>query len=222
MRPVFKGTSPQAYTNYQQAKDDLRNVIGGYCSYCEMNISNQPDIEHVVPKSKNPEIKNEWYSLLLACKTCNSSKSNNNETREAYLFPDTHNTAYAYLYTQTSVEVNTALSDQDQKLAQATLDLVNLNREKDTSGGVDDRRFARVREWNKALESLQDFIACDSDEMARQIGRSPSGFHSSWLEVFRAYPKVKAAILRQVVGTDMKCYCADCNPCEILDRGVVV
>lgn len=222
MRPVFKGTAPQTYTSYNQAKDDLRSTIGSYCSYCEMNISNQPDIEHVAPKSKNPELENEWSNFLLACKTCNTIKSNDNETREGYLFPDTDNTAYAYKYTQTKVSVNRALSNDEQKLAQATLDLVKINRDKDTSGRADDRKIARVTEWNKALDSLEDFIACSSDEMARQIGRSPSGFPSSWIEIFKDYPKVKEQILSQVVGTDMRCYCLDMNPCSTLDRDVLI
>lgn len=216
MRPVVKGIAPKTYTSYSQAKDDLRNAIGSYCSYCEMNISNQPDIEHVVPKSKAPVLENDWNNFLLACKTCNTIKSIDNDTRSGYVFPDTHNTAYAYRYTQTTVIVNTALNDEEQKLAQATLDLVKINREKDTSGRTDDRRVARVNEWNKALESLEDFVVCSTDEMARQIGRSPSGFHSSWLEIFREHPKVKAEILKQVVGTDMSCYCVDFNPCQMI------
>lgn len=218
MRPVFKGTALQAYTSYREAKDDLRNRIGSYCSYCEMNISNQPDIEHVAPKSKNPELENDWDNFLLACKTCNTLKLNFNDNREGYIFPDTHNTAYAYKYTQTTIGVNAALNDIEQKFAQATLDLVKINREKDTEGRTDDRRIARLREWNKALDSLEDFKSCSTDQMAKQIGRSPEGFHSSWLEIFKDYPKVKEEILNQLSGTNMSCYNEDFNPCQTLGR----
>jgi len=44
MRPINKGTAPNIYTKYGEAKDDLRDKLGSYCSYCEMNISNGMDI----------------------------------------------------------------------------------------------------------------------------------------------------------------------------------
>lgn len=218
MRPINKGLAPKNYASYNQAKDDLRSSIGSFCSYCEINISNQPDIEHVSPKSKNHDTENDWGNFLLACKTCNTIKSNNNDNRDGYIFPDTHNTAYAYRYTQTKIEANHELSEEEKDLAAATIELVKLNRQHDTNGREDDRIFSRVREWDKAVESLDDYKNCSNDEMARQIGRSPSGFHSSWLEVFSNYSKVKQEILKNVNGTAMECYCDDLYPCNRLER----
>ena len=39
MRPVNKGKAPRNYKHYSEAKDDLRDRLGSFCSYCEMNIS---------------------------------------------------------------------------------------------------------------------------------------------------------------------------------------
>jgi len=218
MRPVNKGVSPNSYNKYNEAKDDLRDILGTYCSYCEMNISNQPDIEHVSPKSKNPELETDWNNLLLACKTCNVIKSNDNQDREGYIFPDTDNTAFAYIYSKTEVIVNPTLSKDEKELAISTYNLVNLNRKKDTKNRIDDRRFARLIEWDKALDSLEDYVQCNTPEMKRQIGRSPSGFFSSWLEVFKAYPEIKEEILKNVKGSAIECYDENFNPINTLSR----
>ena len=65
MRPVSKGIAPKIYSKYSEAKDDLRDKLGNYCSYCEMNISNGMDIEHISPKSKNEELIADWDNFLI-------------------------------------------------------------------------------------------------------------------------------------------------------------
>ncbi len=103
MRPINRGLIPKnedgtdkIYTSYGQAKDDLRERLSSFCSYCEMNIDNQPDIEHVSPKSKNSDLEKEWNNFLLGCKTCNIIKDDKNENRNGFVFPDTHNTSFLY------------------------------------------------------------------------------------------------------------------------------
>jgi len=54
--------------------------------------------------------------------------------------------------------------------------------------------------------------------MIRQIGRSPSGFISSWLTIFKDYPEVKEKILSNTLGTQMDCYDREFNPVARLDR----
>jgi len=220
MRPIDKGTTLNTYAKYSEAKDDLRDTLGSYCSYCEMNISNGMDIEHISPNSKNETLINDWDNLLVACKVCNRIKSDNNENRDGYIFPDTHNTAYAYAYryTKTKVFVNEDLSESENLLAQATLDLVDINREKDSTNRKDDRYVARLIEWDKAEDSVKDFTLSNGAEMTRQIGRSPSGFISSWLTVFKHHKEVKKEILSHTLGTDFSCFDNDFNPIESLDK----
>ena len=218
MRPINKGTAPRVYTDYHQAKDDLRDRLSSYCSYCEMNISNGMDIEHVSPKSKNPELANDWDNFLIACKFCNRIKSNDNTNRDGYIFPDTHNTAYAYSYTKTKVKVNELLNTNEKLLAQNTIDLIDINREKDSTNRKDDRFVARLIEWDKAQESLEDYQKNSSEEMIRQIARSHSGFISSWLTIFENYTEVKQELLNRLSGTAMECYDSDIKPVERLSR----
>lgn len=226
MRPVNKGDIPKdengndkIYTSYNQAKDDLRNRLDSFCSYCEMNIDNQPDIEHVTPKSKNESLKTNWNNFLLACKPCNIIKSDNNDNRENYVFPDTHNTSFLYEYSESGVRVRDDLEPNIKKLAQDTYDLVKLDRKVDTSNRVDDRARARLNSWQKAQEALKDLEELPShDAMIRQTARSCDSFFSMWIQVFKDHPKVKKAILESINGTALECYDEDYNPKEVLER----
>jgi len=206
MRPVNKGEAPCVYIQYSEAKDDLREALGAYCSYCEMNITNGMDIEHVSPKSKNPTLSVSWDNFLIACKVCNRLKSNVNDCRGGYIFPDTHNTAYAYQYSQQGVAINNALDEAEQQLALNTLNLVQLNRTVDSTKRKDDRYVQRLVEWDKAQESLKDYEIMQSPEMKRQVVRSHAGFISSWLEIFKDYPEVKQGLLESIKGSNFNCY----------------
>lgn len=226
MRPVNRGTIPQddngsdkVYASYNEAKDDLRERLGSYCSYCEMNIDNQPDIEYVSPKSKNPELAMEWSNFLLGCKSCNIIKSNDNENRDGYLFPDTHNTSFLYEYSASGIKVREDLEEDVYLLAKATFDLVELNRKVDSSNRTDDRRLARENSWKKAQLALEDFLKlADNPAMVRATARSCNGFFSMWLQVFQDYPTVKQAILENVSGSALECYDNNINPIENIQR----
>jgi uncharacterized protein (TIGR02646 family) len=222
MRSINKGTVPKnedgtdkVYASYAQAKDDLRDRIGSFCSYCEMNIENQPDIEHVSPKSTNPNLETSWSNFLLACKPCNIIKSNNNQDRAGYVFPDTHNTAFLYEYSIKDIKVRDDLDDDIKELATATFDLVQLNRKLDTSGRIDDRAIARLNSWNKAQDALVDLLELPNNAaMIRQTARSCNGFFTMWIQVFQDHPEVKRNILNNVNGTALDCYNQNINPIE--------
>ena len=226
MRPVSKGEIPRKedgsnreYTSYGQAKDDLRDRIDSFCSYCEMNIENQPDIEHVSPKSTNPDLETTWSNFLLACKPCNIIKSNDNENRDGYVFPDTNNTSFLYEYSINGVKVRDDLEDDIKDLATATFDLVKLNRKLDTSNRSDDRAIARLNSWHKAQEALVDLLELPTNAaMIRQTARSCNGFFSMWIQIFKDYPEVKRNILNNVSGTALDCYDENINPIENISR----
>jgi hypothetical protein len=71
----------------------------------------------------------------------------------------------------------------------------------------------------KDVDELKDKLdELPEPQMVRQIGRSPEGFFSIWVEVFKAYPEVKKAILETVPGTAMECYDENYNPVNNINR----
>lgn len=74
-----KPTDTQA-TRYraEEIKLAIINETHGKCAYCETKvIHSQPgDIEHIFPKSLDRKKTFEWDNLTLACRTCNTNKSN--------------------------------------------------------------------------------------------------------------------------------------------------
>lgn len=93
MRPIVKGPSPQdQYLHYRDALDDLTERVGYFCSYCEQPIKHATEVEHVQPKSLEPELERSWENLLLSCKSCNSTKGNEPVNLDQVAIPDRDNT----------------------------------------------------------------------------------------------------------------------------------
>lgn len=112
MRPVNKGDSPYTgISKYGDALPHLEKRIGLYCSYCEYPIFHAPEVEHIISKSRSPELITEWSNLLLGCKYCNSRKKDKTDLNNisGYLFPDECNTAIAFTYKfgHPAVNINT-------------------------------------------------------------------------------------------------------------------
>lgn len=65
--------------HYKDAREVLEEDFHFLCGYCGKNgkIMHQKfHIDHFVPKSLDPDRKNDYYNLVLACPKCNLSKSN--------------------------------------------------------------------------------------------------------------------------------------------------
>lgn len=232
MRPINRGAIPKKedgidleFKTYSAAKIPLKDRLGSFCSYCEMNIDNQVDIEHVSPKSKNPDLELDWSNFLLGCKACNTIKGNNNQSRDGYVFPDHDNTAFLYDYLTSYVKVDPTLDTNIKSLAQATLDLVQLDRRVDTFNRADDRFYAREQARAKANLALKDYIELISSVPAEKIpflnrltANSCNSFFSMWLQIFKDYPEVKRLILQNINGTAMECYDQNIFPINELAR----
>lgn len=63
---------------HKDIKDALIAENHGKCAYCEAYVRHvsHGDIEHISPKSKDPEKTFDWNNLTLACERCNQKKSN--------------------------------------------------------------------------------------------------------------------------------------------------
>ena len=207
MRPIKKGESSKQYSKYQDARDDLFKSIGIYCSYCEMIITNMAEVEHIVPRNKGGE-ELSWGNFLLSCKYCNTSKSDNNESREGYLWPDMHNTFVSFIYDRINqVIVNNNLTEKEKEYAKNTIELLSLDRhpgKKGWNSHKDMRYISREKAWKKAIECLNDYIETPIPALAKSISKvaSSEGHFSIWMEVFKEHNEVRTLIITSFVGTN--------------------
>lgn len=68
----------KAKYNTPEIKAAIKRETHNKCAYCEsdpMHVS-YGDIEHVVPKSVDPQLTYSWSNLTLACDVCNTKKGN--------------------------------------------------------------------------------------------------------------------------------------------------
>jgi uncharacterized protein (TIGR02646 family) len=211
MRPVDKGINSTVFAHYQEAKHDLLERLGEYCSYCER--STDLAVEHLEPKSKYPERETEWANFLLGCNNCNATKKDKDTRTATYLFPDDVNTAHAFIYgPDAQVEVNPALSDDDRQAAQRTLELVGLEKvPPHDSRRRDDRWRKRDRAWNKAQESYNNLRKQPSNEMRQQIVLTAleNGFFSVWMAVFAEDRQMRDLLIQSFPGTRTNCFDAN-------------
>jgi uncharacterized protein (TIGR02646 family) len=55
----------------------LTEETDGKCAYCEASIGHvsYPHVEHMIPKSRRPDLAHRWHNLTSACEACNKAKS---------------------------------------------------------------------------------------------------------------------------------------------------
>ena len=187
MRSVDRGAWPTEkdggripFPQYGHAKLPLIERLGEYCNYCER--PGDLHVEHVVPKKEAPELEREWSNFLLGCANCNGRKSNGNDTRDGYLWPDTDNTFGAFVYRSGGrVSVNDGLGGDEQREAQALFELVGLG---EIGTRTDRRRHKRRQAWDQAIE-VRDLINDDNSRVLAVELALGTGFFSVWMTVFQ-------------------------------------
>lgn len=210
MRPVNKGAAPKTYANYRDARVDLANRIGRYCSYCEMIVWNSIEVEHVIPVHNGGNAV-DWENFLLSCRYCNAIKKNNNPNRQGYLWPDDENTLLAFSYHNGLITASPSLTPSLKTEAQNTIDLCGLDRTPATAitpTEADTRWLSRYEAWGKATASYKNWQSCPTKEMAEQIVISAVavGHFSVWMEVFKHEPYLRQLFIDQFVGTSKECF----------------
>lgn len=209
MRPVSKGSAPRVFNSYRDARHDLAERIGYYCSYCEMATWNMIEVEHVYPINNGGD-ELEWSNFLLSCRYCNSVKSNDNLDRNDYIWPDRDNSDLVFDYDEVSIiSPKPGILVNINQAAGRTINLMGLNR---TPGlpnlptEADTRWRSRFEAWDKANKSLARWRVRPSIEMAEQIAESATvGHYSIWCTVFKDEAQVLTKIRRAYKGTYYEC-----------------
>ncbi|MDH5397061.1 MAG: HNH endonuclease [Cyclobacteriaceae bacterium] len=205
MRPVDKGKSPNVYKNWKDARNDLAIRLGWYCSYCEMPVSNMLEVEHIVPRNHGGAPLS-WENFLISCKYCNTIKSDNNTSRDGYLWPDRDNTDLAFNYSEKNIIEPEQENGFIEKAANATIKLLGLDRR---PGGTneptdaDTRWILRLQAWLIAKLSLENWKKLPDQNMADQIAKTAfgTGFYSVWKKVFENEPQVIDAFIKVFPNT---------------------
>jgi len=198
MRPVNKGNPRRNYTEYGQARHDLAEVIGYYCSYCEMKVRNSIEVEHILPRNQGGAPL-DWENFLLSCKYCNTIKSDHNQNLNDYLWPDIDNTDLAFIYSEVNaIGPKPTIEYTLQQNVKNTIELMGLDR---FPGGQneptesDTRWRSRKEAWDLAKKDYTDWVEAPVPAMARSIARtSLNGHYSIWTEIFKDVPMVLDAI----------------------------
>jgi uncharacterized protein (TIGR02646 family) len=220
MRPVFRGDTPTdnngnsvVFKEYGDARDDLIDRIGDYCSYCEAPLLS-PAIEHIQPKSKELELKNSWHNFLLTCTYCNSIKKDKPidvSNISQYFWPDTDNTFRAFLYKKDCLpEAHPALQANEQQIALNTLELTGLNRRTNK----DRRWIKRIEAWGKAETAKTRLDSQVTQSMYGQVidTATSTGFWSVWMTVFQDDTDMRCRLIQAFKGTCIDCFNTDTQP----------
>ena len=211
MRPVDKGAAPALYANYREAGSDLQIRLGDYCSYCERQIETHLAVEHVQPKSHVPALATIWSNFLLGCVHCNSSKGDAQINLPDYFWPDNDNTLLAFEYIRGGlVESNPALPTPTRATAQATIELVGLDKDPgnprlNRRPSTSDRRWLRrVQAWQLAEECRQRLAVNNSQEVRALIVENAlgRGMFSIWWTVFAGEVDMRRRLRQAFLGTD--------------------
>jgi uncharacterized protein (TIGR02646 family) len=219
MRPVERGVSPQAndFDNYEDAKPELINRIGPYCSYCERHIVTLLAVEHIQPKDQNryPQLVGRWDNFLLACVNCNSTKGSKDVILNDTMLPDRDNTFLTYEYTLDGyINLSVGLSQNQKICAETTLRLTGLDKRVsevlDSNGQLVaiDRVSQRMEAWGIAEESLANLALSPIDPMRRQIviTAKETGHFSIWMKVFEADSTMRRMLIDGFNNTSQNCF----------------
>ncbi|MGB3106977.1 HNH endonuclease [Sphingobacterium siyangense] len=201
--------------------------IGYYCAYCNIPLSHNLNVEHVIPKNPKEGVQAgdplAWENMLLACGPCNNAKTNRETNPDLFYLPESHNTLIPFTIVEIPENVNAVIVEpakeltQSQNLkAQATIELFDLDKIDSRNKVVDIRWRKRKAALDLARNSFELFTAIKINNndllpaAAENIARTAaeSGFFIVWFEIFKNEPLVLEKLLSNEIipGTSPNCF----------------
>ncbi len=231
MRPVERGPNPKddnghpvQYTEYSRARRDLIDQLGEYCSYCEVRLASSLAVEHIEPKTLNPQLELVWSNFLLACTNCNSTKGKKSITLADYVWPHLHNTSLYFDYLETGhIKTMPGLDNNITTRAENMIDLVGLDKVTPKEGTVayneaSDRRFENRYEMfieakviKKELDDAEDTAKPHIINHIVSLAKF-RGFWSVWMTVFHDRKTIRSRLINEITGTCTTCFDANTTP----------
>lgn len=221
MRPVlrtdkFDAGNPTEYNPWGDAKPDLINEIGNFCSYCGKHLTRSAlHVEHIHPKEFKDvngikiynHMKFHWNNFLLACGNCNSIKGTKDTATLNSFLPHTDNLLrFIEVLRGGTLRVKAGVTGTDLARTNAFINLVGLDRYPGhlRYSNKDDRWEYRLIAYKKATRQLQKYTntpAMVDIENITELAVT-SGFFSVWFTVFAAHDSVKSALIKAFKGTN--------------------
>lgn len=194
MRPIERGVAPpQVLTDYAQAAPYLKERLGRYCSYCERHFPDGLAVEHISPKSLDPNLRLSWSNFLLACSPCNSTKGVKPYVQGQCLWPDSDDTYSALVYREDGAIKAKTLQ------AEALLALVGLNSSPREDAGT--RWKDRQEAWELALEAQRNIAANPKTKTFAIQAVRKCGHWSIWMTVFANDADMQSRLVDAFPGT---------------------
>lgn len=146
---------------------DLVEMQGKRCAYCERKIdihnSDDKHIEHFLRRSRHRHLTFEWSNLFGSCAEsnhCGFYKDEQDYEEQDLIKADMDDpTRYFHFSVNGNMDIRSGLSRSEQKRAEVTIRVFNLNGEK---GGVKTERINAISEtWtliNKFISTAEEFI----------------------------------------------------------------
>ena len=215
MKPIDKGNTLTGLQNYGQAKPDLIDRMGPFCSYCESPGSpTQLHVEHIYPEATtaHPKRAKNWRNFLLACATCNTYKRHHlgdgQQVRLLFraLWPHLDNTLNAFSYLPDGrVTVRSGIGAALSALANELIAMAGLLRSPAAAQGFENLGIAydgisrRKEAWGIAENALAVYLENPSPAQIRSIRDAcrKTGYFSIWMEVFSKHHKVRQALIAE-------------------------
>ncbi len=219
MRPVERGPVPthgdppvvKTFREYSEARGDLIERLGEYCSYCEMQLDASLAVEHILPKRRFPERETDWENFLLACTNCNSTKADHPIDLADYFWPHLDNTFRAFAYDDHGrVSPSPFLKGSDRARARRMIKLIGLDKTPRGNPRASDRRWRnRLETVELATQVRHDYRASRNRAVAGdfvlRIARE-KGYWSIWMTVFQGEPEIRRRLVEEFQGTARACF----------------
>ncbi len=213
MRPVERGENTKVFAEYQEAKRDLIDRLGAYCSYCERPMSGGLAVEHILPKGDAEYFSLElvWGNFLLSCINCNSHKKGIAKTvLDEYFWVHLDNTFMVLEYLSGGrVAINPNLDDTQKKKAARTIAMFKLDLcppedlETRDPKARDLRWLNRKNVWEVAQEERQELVQENTASRRNATAKIAvsRGFWSVWMTVFKDDPDMLERFIKAFPGT---------------------
>jgi len=81
LKLIADGVNPTDYLLSRYSHPDIKSALlletSEKCAYCESAFRHVTygDVEHILPKRANPELRFNWQNLTVACDICNTNKA---------------------------------------------------------------------------------------------------------------------------------------------------